>query len=233
MQKKQVKADLSQVVVANESALNPRQISCIKRKTNGKYVKTRPGKGGQKWSYVATSHVIEVLNKVFGYAWSFKVLTSEGDALEMAIRTKCVVVRGSLTAMTEMGPITKEQYGRKEVMTTKSGGILDFGNDMKAAASDALKKCASEFGLFQDVYAPEDYMEFEVVDGEVAGNRASKASSADASSKTEQVAEAVRQSQRNGRTIDSNSQYGRMGDVVNASKKRMEEILESYDKNNR
>ena len=43
---------------------------------------------------------------------------------------------------------------------------MDFGNDMKAAASDALKKCASQFGLFNDIYRDNEIMEIQVVANE-------------------------------------------------------------------
>jgi hypothetical protein len=36
---------------------------------------------------------------------------------------------------------------------------LDFGNDMKAAVSDALKKCASLFGIAADIYEKEEFVE--------------------------------------------------------------------------
>jgi len=41
---------------------------------------------------------------------------------------------------------------------------LDFGNDLKAAATDAKKKCASELGLFADVYSAEDFFQAEIVE---------------------------------------------------------------------
>jgi len=37
--------------------------------------------------------------------------------------------------------------------------MVDFGNDMKAAATDALKKCASELGIASDVYGTAEYAE--------------------------------------------------------------------------
>ena len=36
---------------------------------------------------------------------------------------------------------------------------LDFGNDMKAAVSDALKKCASLWGIAADVYESDEFVE--------------------------------------------------------------------------
>ena len=40
---------------------------------------------------------------------------------------------------------------------------LDFGNDMKAATSDCLKKCASLLGIAADVYEAEEFQEIEVI----------------------------------------------------------------------
>lgn len=225
-----VQARAKDLVIADQSALNMRQIQSINKKTHSRYVKQRPGKGGATWNYVAASHVVEVLNKVFGYAWSFEVLTPERDALEIAVKTGCVTVKGSLTVLTGVGPIVKQQFGRKEVAVTKAGKILDFGNDMKAAASDALKKCASELGMFRDVYAPEDYLEIDVVDGEQTTQveEAVKKEEAD-DKKAAQVAEVVKNAQPR---MSTSTQYGRMRDVVNASKQRMDEILKANDSNN-
>lgn len=226
-----IRASIKDMVISQESALNVEQIRSINKKTHKQYVKQRPGRGGQTWNYVAASHVVEVLNKVFGYAWSFEILTSEKDALDIAIKTGCVSVKGSLTVLTSVGPIVKQQFGRKEIAVTKAGKILDFGNDMKAAASDALKKCASELGMFRDVYAPEDYLEIDVVDGEQTTQveEAVKKEEAD-DKKATQVAEVVKNAQPR---MNTSTQYGRMRDVVNASKQRMDEILKANDSNTR
>lgn len=226
-----VQARVKDLVIANQSALNTRQIQSINKKTHSRYVKQRPGKGGATWNYVAASHVVEVLNKVFGYAWSFEVLTPEKDALDIAIKTGCVAVKGSLTVLTDVGPIVKQQFGRKEVAVTKAGKILDFGNDMKAAASDALKKCASELGMFKDVYAPEDYLEIDVIDDEqttVVQQEVQK--EAEDAKKVSQIAEVVKDAQPK---MNTSTQYGRMRDVVAASKQRMDEILQANDSNTR
>ena len=41
---------------------------------------------------------------------------------------------------------------------------LSIGNDLKAAATDALKKCAAEIGIAQDVYAPQEFKDVEVIE---------------------------------------------------------------------
>lgn len=127
-------------------------------------IKSRPAKGGGQWDYVAGSYVTQVLNSLFGFNWSFEVLTSMEEALKTAA-TGTVVVQGRLRVKIGDEWITKEQFGRKEVAFKKdTKQPLDFGNDMKAAATDAKKKCASELGLFADVYAKEDFFEVSVKD---------------------------------------------------------------------
>ncbi len=129
-------------------------------------IKSRPAKGGGTWDYVAGSYVTQVLNSLFGFNWSFEVVTTMQEALATAI-TGTVVVQGRLKVKIGEEWITKEQYGRKEVVYKKGTNdvLLDFGNDMKAAATDAKKKCASELGLFSDVYSKEDFFEADVVEG--------------------------------------------------------------------
>jgi len=52
---------------------------------------------------------------------------------------------------------------------------LDFGNDLKAAASDALKKCAAQLGVAADVYDPDEFIPYEVIGSDEADERAKNA----------------------------------------------------------
>ena len=52
-----------------------------------------------------------------------------------------------------------KQYHAKE----PSANPLDLGNDLKAATTDALKKCAAELGIAADVYAPNEYKEIKLI----------------------------------------------------------------------
>ena len=127
-------------------------------------IKERPAKGGGKWRYVEGSYVTQVLNSLFGFNWSFEIVTPMADALATA-KTGTVVVQGRLKVKIGDDWITKEQYGRKEVAFKRdTKDPLDFGNDMKSAATDAKKKCASELGLFADVYSDDDLFEAQIVD---------------------------------------------------------------------
>ncbi len=63
-----------------------------------------------------------------------------------------------------------DTYGKRKPKKTRkldefSGSPmpLDLGNDFKAATSDALKKCASLFGIGADVYEASEFQEIEIV----------------------------------------------------------------------
>lgn len=160
-------------LLMTNSPFTAEQLSIFYQKTPEDKLMKRPAKGGGTWDYVKTGYAIDVLNRVFGYLWSFEVLTSLEEAAKMA-GSGVVVVKGRLTVYANGIQLVKEQFGRCEVkfktkydeklkkrVPTKE--FLDFGNDMKGAASDALKKCASEFGLFRDVYHKDDFQEMDVI----------------------------------------------------------------------
>ena len=159
MTKKVYKSDLTKVA----SDLTTRQIEKFFTKTPDDKIYTRPAKGGGTWNYVKGSYVITTLNSLFAYDWTFEI-KSKTSVTEAEI-TGMVIVEGRLTGRVGDKLITKEQFGRAEVKYKKnSKETLDFGNDLKAAATDSLKKCASMFGLFADVYAPDDFYDYEILD---------------------------------------------------------------------
>lgn len=132
--------------------LSEKQITRMVEETPKKYVYQRPGKGGGKWDYVTVSYVQRVLDYCFGFNWDFEIIEHGKEADH-------VWVLGRLTVYSPDGArkIVKSQFGRSEVKHTKSGGLLDYGNDLKAASSDALKKCASMLGIARDIYGKTDY----------------------------------------------------------------------------
>lgn len=155
------------------SPFTAEQLSIFYQKTPEDKLMKRPAKGGGVWDFIKTGYAIDTLNRVFGYLWSFEVLTTLEEAAKMSA-SGTVVVKGRLTVYANGIQLVKEQFGRCEVkyktqydeklkkrVPTKE--FLDFGNDMKGAASDALKKCASEFGLFRDVYHKDDFQEMDVI----------------------------------------------------------------------
>ena len=103
-------------------------------------IKTRPGQHGKTLSYVDVAAVIARLNEGCE-AWSFEVVSHKVEADE-------VVVLGKLTADAQ----TKMHFGGSSITLDQDGRAVSIADDLKAAASDALKKCASLFGVALEMY---------------------------------------------------------------------------------
>ena len=104
-------------------------------------VKQRKGHHGQMLSYVDVAAVIERLNEAFEHEWSFEVLQHE-------IQQGEVIVLGKLTAE----GIVKTAFGGSGITTNKVGDVLSIADDLKAAASSSLRKCASLLGIALELY---------------------------------------------------------------------------------
>lgn len=131
------------------------QVLRMVQKTPPQHIYERPAKGGGKWKYVTGNYVEKILNFTFGWNWDFEIVNhgKEGDM---------VWVHGKLTVKDDKGhTITKSQFGRADIKfktdfvngkKVKTKDMLDYGNDLKSATTDALKKCASLLGIASDVY---------------------------------------------------------------------------------
>lgn len=150
-------SDLSMV---ENNSLNANQLKHLLKSTPAQYVKQRPAKGGGTWNYVSGGYVKKVLNLMFGWDWDFEIVEEK-----ILIEAKEIVVKGRLTCRTNGRTIVKMQYGNKDIIFKKGTDIpLSVGNDMKSAATDALKKCASEIGIAADIYNAEDFKPIAVQD---------------------------------------------------------------------
>lgn len=129
--------------------------------TPKEHIYSRPAKGGGTWDYVTGIYVKKVLNYVFAWNWDFEVK-------EKGIQDDLVWVLGRLTVRTKTGAsIVKEQFGRADLKKKRDGnGFVDYGNDLKAATTDALKKCASELGIASDVYGKNEFREIKYTEVE-------------------------------------------------------------------
>lgn len=149
----------SVMTVVSNPPLNAEQMLTIASKTPAEHIYTRPAKGGGVWRYVTGSYIKDQLNRIFGYMWDFTIKEhgTQGDT---------IWVLGRLTVKNGKGlEISKEQFGRADVKYKKgTKDFMDFGNDLKAAATDALKKCASEFGIAGDIYRATEFQEISIPD---------------------------------------------------------------------
>jgi len=119
----------------------------LEKKFSKKEVKARPGREGQTVYYLETASVIQRLNEAWEGEWSFEVKDKGIDK-----EAGYVWVLGRLTC----GGVAKEQFGSKIISLSSDGNIIDLGDDLKAAASDALKKCATLLGVGLYLYQEEE-----------------------------------------------------------------------------
>lgn len=103
-------------------------------------IRHRPGQNGQQLSYIPTFAVIARLNEGCD-AWDFEIT-------EHLLFDNEVVVIGKLTA----DGITKVAFGGSAVTKDNAGRIVSLADDLKSAASDALKKAASLLGVGLELY---------------------------------------------------------------------------------
>ncbi len=126
--------------------LSKAQLAFITQKTPPQFIKKRPGPGGSQLSYVEVGFVINILNQVFGWDWDFRVI-------EQQIGKRQVWVRGELTVRLKEHQVIKAQYGGSDIKFNRAtGDPVSIADDLKAAASDCLKKCASLLGVAADLY---------------------------------------------------------------------------------
>jgi hypothetical protein len=129
--------------------LTQAQLSALTQKTPPQFIKRRPGPGGLPLDYVEIGYVVNLLNQVFGWDWDFRIIDQQ-------IGNKQVWVRGELVIRLKDRAITKAQYGGAEIKFNRvSGGPVSIADDLKTAASDCLKKCASLLGIAGDIYWPD------------------------------------------------------------------------------
>jgi hypothetical protein len=105
-------------------------------------IRQRKGRNGVL-DYVEGHSVIQRLNEALEGAWSFEIVHHE-------IREEEVVVIGRLTA----DGVVKMAFGGSQVTREReSGALVSIGDDLKAACTDGLKKCATLLGVGLHLYA--------------------------------------------------------------------------------
>jgi hypothetical protein len=143
----------------------------LEAKLNPSWIKQRQ-QGGATLSYIGGHTVIRLLNKAFNYQWSFEIVTEEVkqsvpkpaydgwgknkkaklDAQGNQIFEPQPPVAKVLGRLTVPGLGVKEQYGSKVLV----GGATEQESAFKSASTDALKKCASLFGIGLELYGEDE-----------------------------------------------------------------------------
>lgn len=148
----------------------------LKEPTPDYIIEKRDGGGNKKFDYIPGATVTDMLNRAFGYAWTWEVKKewiTEGESYfnrysnkpkdeyrgskgTWEPQEKIAHVLGTITAIMEINgtivKISKDGYGSKVIM----GKSNDQQYIFKSAATDALKKAASLFGIGLDLYRNEN-----------------------------------------------------------------------------
>ena len=105
------------------------------------YTDTR---GGVELTYVTGEQVCSRLNQVLGVGgWSFRILGHDVN-----VEADEAWALGEIVAEVDGKTVTRQQFGSQKIKRSRSSGTpLDIGFDLKGAATDAMKKCASLLGV--------------------------------------------------------------------------------------
>lgn len=108
-------------------------------------IKQRKGTFGEILDYVEGHAVIQRLNDAFDGNWSFEVV-------DYKILEREVLILGKLSA----NGVVKMQFGSSKITKAKEdGSIISLGDDLKAGATDSLKKAATLLGVGLHLYREE------------------------------------------------------------------------------
>ena len=101
-------------------------------------------RGGIELTYVTGEQVCSRLNEVLGVGgWSFRILRHDVNA-----EADEAWALGEIVAEIDGKCVTRQQFGSQKIKRSRSSGVpLDIGFDLKGAATDAMKKCASLLGV--------------------------------------------------------------------------------------
>lgn len=138
----------------------------------GSYIRKRLDRAfGNAWTFeVQTSlkeaYEVALATKVCIVKGKLSVLTFSDELNQYITVSKEQFGRTEVKFKTEnvFGPngelvYETNKYGKRVPKKIPTNDPLDFGNDMKGAVTDCLKKCASLFGVAADIYEQEEYQE--------------------------------------------------------------------------
>jgi hypothetical protein len=101
-------------------------------------------RGGVELEYITGEQAVTRLNETLGVGgWNFRII--EHGIHPEADECWCLA---EITATFGETTVTRQQFGSQKIKRSRtSGAPLDIGFDLKGAATDALKKCATLLGV--------------------------------------------------------------------------------------
>jgi hypothetical protein len=144
------------------SAFNPAQLQLLHQVTPEQHIHTFPSNAGKMagLKFVTGGYMKHMLDRLTGGTWSEEVKEKGTAGGQIWVLMRVTLYKPDGTVL-----LFKEQFGRANIKYLKgTKDPVDLGNDMKAAATDAFKKCASEIGIARDIYAPHEFLEADIVE---------------------------------------------------------------------
>jgi len=137
---------------------NQDQLNFINRRTPPSEIEEKVDDKGEKYRTVSAQYVKKVVTIVTGGNYNFEIKNQEYYHVQ-----KEVVTVARLTIYCDGRVFFREQCGKHRLESMGNNGrnghqsnAKDIANGFKASASDAFKKCASEFGFIcWDAYTRE------------------------------------------------------------------------------
>jgi DNA repair and recombination protein RAD52 len=124
--------------------MTPEQIKMLEAPLNAAHVKKPSGSFGPKGDYLEGWHVINELNRIFGFdGWSYNIALTK-DALERdEVKGQWQAAYTCVCTLT-VGDVTRQDVGFGSGFAKMVGDAIEGAT--KEAATDALKRCARTFG---------------------------------------------------------------------------------------
>lgn len=165
-----IKRDLDSLVTPSgkrlAAVISQQQLTELWSPTPKYAIKSRPGSQGKMYQYVSHGYVEFKLNKAFGGDWDleplpafngnvFHLQIAEGrDERGQVIQSYSVAVMARLTVrirdpktLEVVSVIVKQEFGSATWYPAN-----EFGDALKSALSDALKRCGLRLGIALDLY---------------------------------------------------------------------------------
>jgi len=136
--------------------------SILKKKTPKSVIYKRPGREGKQFDYIQGWWIIDQLNSLFDFNWDWEIEDQNVGKTQVWVRGKLTVKRVLDNGL--VLSVGKSAFGGAEIKRysgghPKEGEVLDIGNDLKAASTDAFKKAASLLGIAADIYGRDETLE--------------------------------------------------------------------------
>ena len=144
-----------------QSVMNEAQFEVLTGHVPQHAIRYKP-KGGKNMPYVPHGYTRDQLNKAFGFDWDYRVLpifggmpymtgTLREGKREYTTLTVCgeltVRIRDPQDVTRVLSTIVKQDFGS---LALRDG--MEFGDALKGATSDALKRCGLGLGIALDLY---------------------------------------------------------------------------------